>query len=320
MTKKLHYNLGDLQEIIRQLSSTAHIWVPQMFPLGKRNGQDWRIGDLDGAKGMSTSIRLTGEKAGCFIDHANSDIIGGGPIELIRLTYNLTFADAIQKALDISRIPLPKYSEPVKTEKEKVERDLYYVQQLHAKCRAIKGSVADKYLINRGLNTDGIDDLFFHPQLPHWPLKTNMPAMLGVVKNLYGDVIGIHRTYLDGATQKKADIKPNKMMLGNISGGAVRLYKANQKVGIAEGIESAIAAQKLFRIPTWAALSTAGIINIQFPGTIKEVVIFVDNDEPGISAGIKLEERLKQQGILTSVAVPAMPGWDFNDQLLNARK
>jgi len=150
MTKKLHYNLGDLQEIIRQLSSTAHIWVPQMFPLGKRNGQDWRIGDLDGAKGMSTSIRLTGEKAGCFIDHANSDIIGGGPIELIRLTYNLTFADAIQKALDISRIPLPKYSEPVKTEKEKVERDLYkdlrgYEVQAYDESKRLIDEQAKKY-------------------------------------------------------------------------------------------------------------------------------------------------------------------------------
>lgn len=318
--KKIHFNLADLQDISRQLADTAHVWVPQMFPLGKRNGSDWRIGDLDGASGASTSIKLTGERAGCFIDHANSDAIAGGPIELIRQTYGLSFPDAVQKALNIARIPLPKQADPVKTEKEKSERDLHFVNQLYAKCRPIRGSVADKYLIGRGLDVSNVDDLFFHPQLPHWQLKTNMPAMLGIVKNLYGDVIGIHRTYLDGATQKKADIKPNKMMLGNIVGGCVKLYKAHQKVGIAEGIESAIAAHKLFRIPVWAALSTAGMVNIQFPGHIKEVVIFTDNDEPGLTAAKKLHERLLQQGIVVSVAIPAQIGWDFNDQLLNAGK
>jgi len=322
MKKKLHYNLGDLQEVVRQLSHTAHIWVPQMFPFGKRNGQDWRVGDLDGTRGMSTSIRLTGEKAGCFIDHANADLIGGGPIELIKLTYNLTFPQAIEKALEIARIPMPKYSEATEDKKAQEERDLSRVHRLYAKSRTIDGSLVQKYLKGRGLDINEIrcDALAFHPQLPHWQLKTNFPAMLGAVRDLSGGLVGIHRTYLDGVTHKKADIKPNKMMLGNITGGSVQLYKASQKVGVAEGIESAMAAHKIFRMPVWAALSTSGMANIQFPGTIKEVVIFVDNDEPGISAGIKLEQRLKQQGIVTSVAIPAKPGWDFNDQLLNMGK
>ncbi len=94
----------------------------------------------------------------------------------------------------------------------------------------------------------------------------------------------------------------------------------DQKVGIAEGIETAIAAHKLFRMPVWAALSSAGMVNVQFPGHIKEVVIFVDNDEPGITAAKKLEARLVQQGIIVSVAIPTQIGWDFNDQLLNAGK
>lgn len=315
MKKQTQFNLGDLQELSQALASTAHVWVPQMFPNGHRVSRDWRIGDIDGSKGMSTSIRLSGDKAGCFIDHAAGDVIGGGPLELIRCAYNLTFPQAVERALEIVKKPMPKYQED-KTDEEYAARDEARVRALYGKRKVCKNTVVEDYLASRGLPRSGFDDIFFHPNLPHWPEKTNLPAMLGVVRNKDAEVIGIHRTFLDKKIPRKAEVVPAKMMLGNVNGGAVRLFAARQKVGIAEGIETAMAANKLFGIPVWAALSCSGMMNVEFPDHIKEVIICADHDEAGIAAATKLQKRLTETGILVSVAIPRQAGWDFNDQLL----
>ena len=318
MKKKTHFNLGELQELTRCLGTTAYSWVPQLFPAGQRMGRDWRVGDIDGRKGLSLSVRLLGEKAGCFIDHADSNI-AGGPIELIRIAYGISFTDAVHQALQLTSAPIAKYAEEIKAEEHYIERDKARVMHLYGKRRSLKDSIAGKYLESRGVVTWNVQDLFAHANLPHWPEKTNFPAMLAAVRDKNGELIGIHRTYLDATGATKADVVPNKMMLGQINGGAVRLYSARQKVGIAEGIETAMSAHDLFNVPVWAALSSAGMKNIQLPDTIKEVIIFGDYDEAGREAANALADRLTAEGILVSKAFPVIPGTDFNDQLL-ARK
>ena len=69
----------------------------------------------------------------------------------------------------------------------------------------------------------------------------------------------IHRTYLLDDGSGKAP--PGKKMLGAVGGGSVRLSPLGDAghLGIAEGIETALAAQAIFGIPTWAALSADGL-------------------------------------------------------------
>ena len=70
---------------------------------------------------------------------------------------------------------------------------------------------------------------------------------------------GIHRTFLldDGS----AKAPPGKKMLGPVAGGSVRLFPMTPDghLGIAEGIETALAAHRIFGIPVWAALSADGV-------------------------------------------------------------
>ncbi len=139
--------------------------------------------------------------------------------------------------------------------------------------------------------------------------------MAARVRNGAGEPTGgIHRTYLidDGSGKAPA----GKKMLGPVAGGSVRLSPIGDSghLGIAEGIETALAAQAIFGIPIWAALSADGMRRWEWPQGIKRVTIFADAGEAGQQAAAALTERLNLAGI-TNAAVSPLHGDDFNDDL-----
>ena len=73
------------------------------FPLGKRTGHQWHIGDSSGKAGSSLGIELEGPKAGQWFDHATRE--GGNLIKLVGDSRNLTYpqaADEIERAYGVS--------------------------------------------------------------------------------------------------------------------------------------------------------------------------------------------------------------------------
>jgi len=139
--------------------------------------------------------------------------------------------------------------------------------------------------------------------------------MLARVRNGAGEPAGgIHRTYLLDDGSGKAP--PGKKMLGRIAGGSVRLAPigADGHLGIAEGIETALSAQSIFSVPTWAALSADGLRRWEWPAGIRRVTIFADTGDAGAQAAAALAERLSTAGIPHSVVAP-LHGDDFNDDL-----
>ena len=105
--------------------------------------------------------------------------------------------------------------------------------------------------------------------------------MVAKVVNIDGDLIGIHRTFLQPDGSGKADIEPQKASLGPISGGAVRLAPAAETLLVGEGIETCIAALQATSMPAWAALSTAGMVALQLPPIAREIIILADHDANG---------------------------------------
>ncbi len=98
----------------------------------------------------------------------------------------------------------------------------------------------------------------------------------------------------------------------------MELWPAATKMGVAEGVETAIAASMLFDIPVWAALNTSLLKAFEPPELCEELVIFADNDEnfAGHAAAYALAHA--QSGrVLIDVCMPGAPGEDWCDVLNN---
>jgi len=127
----------------------------------------------------------------------------------------------------------------------------------------------------------------------------------------------VHRTYL-APGGGKAEVQPNKLMLGRVSGGAVRLTSAQGPLVVApRGIETALSlACGLLRKPAtiWAALSTSGMRGLHLPKDPHRLTIAPDGDAPGREAAHALAERASALGWEVSL-LPAPDGRDWNDIL-----
>ena len=81
-------------------------------------------------------------------------------------------------------------------------------------------------------------------------------------------------------------------------------------MGIAEGIETALSAAKLFDVPTWSVMSDYGMATFEPPPGLERLIIFADHDGAGQRAAFSLAERLP---IPTAIKTPERPGDDWND-------
>lgn len=179
----------------------------------------------------------------------------------------------------------------------------------------ITGTLAETYLHKRGITCAKPDTLRFHGDCWHGPTARRWPAMVALVEG--AEHFAIHRTYLDPDSQGKAQIEPNKMMLGCTRGGAVRLTQAQGPLVICEGIETGLSlASGLLRAPAtiWAALSTSGMRGLRLPSSRGRITIATDGDDAGQDAGRELADRAHGLGWKVSI-LPAPKGRDWNDIL-----
>lgn len=147
------------------------------------------------------------------------------------------------------------------------------------------------------------------------------PAMLALVRGSDFNPVGVHRTYL-GPAGGKADVPAHKKMMGSLPpGAAVRLAEHGVTLGIAEGIETALAAATLFAVPCWSALNSQGLAAWSPPAGVTNVVVFGDNDSKfgGQAAAWSLAHRLACKGLSVRVDIPDAVGSDWNDVLINRR-
>lgn len=154
------------------------------------------------------------------------------------------------------------------------------------------------------------------------------PAIVCAVRSPEGEIMTLHRTFLTHKGQKAPVENARKMMpvpqAVRLGGSAIRLGEPlNGYLGVAEGMETALAATQGFGVPCWSTVSATLLAQFEPPKDVHTVVIFADKDRSatGEIAAEQLKARLESEGIkvlvmLPQQAIPAMEkGIDWNDVL-----
>lgn len=104
-------------------------------------------------------------------------------------------------------------------------------------------------------------------------------------------------------------------MLGPARGGAVRLREGGSGLlAVAEGIETTLALGRALEpeAALWAALSTSGMKGLHLPPQAGALLIGLDGDTPGRTAGAALAHHAASLGWRVRLADPG-EGRDFAD-------
>jgi putative DNA primase/helicase len=170
----------------------------------------------------------------------------------------------------------------------------------------------DLYLRGRGLNL---------PDFKFKNIRQYDGGMIARVTDVNDSGVNIHRTFLIRNGENSVTRSEKKIMRGEIpKGSAIRLSDVQKVLGIAEGIETALSAWKLFGVPTWSLISTVGMVNWIPPEEVETVVVYADNDEnyAGQASAYGVANKLvTRYGKKVEIRIPPRKGWDWNDTLLN---
>ena len=142
-------------------------------------------------------------------------------------------------------------------------------------------------------------------------------ALVAPVRDINGEFVTAHVTFLKDGWKLRGQ-EPRKLIskLTGRQGCSVRLVPIDGEVlGIAEGIETALSAAKMHRMPTWAAINAPLLGKFIPPEGVRHLVVFADRDVAGLEAARKLMERL-QGRVHVEVQLPSAPHKDWNDVTL----
>lgn len=204
-----------------------------------------------------------------------------------------------------------------------------------------EGDPVHQYLRRRGLILASVPEVLrLHPALDYWDFdeagkavkRGTHPAMLAAVQaETFPDgphrpgvltTVALHRTYLTPEGRKANVPTPKKLTgtTGDMRGAAIRLaapafIEGAYRLGVAEGIETALAAAEGSGVPTWATVSASGMKTFQWPRTPHELYVFADNDanETGQRAARELERKANACGVCVHTLIPPIEGSDWAD-------
>jgi hypothetical protein len=224
------------------------------------------------------------------------------------------------------------------------DRDYDRRRALAIYCEArpeLRGTPVDRYLQGRGIALERLGRspraLRFHPHLRYRTTELYFPAMVALVDDGDGQVISIHRTYLQARADgrvTKADVPEPKLTLGSYKGGAIRLWRgrlsdgrmrpplkdceSGETIVLTEGIENGLSvALACPEHRVLAGISLSNLASIALPKAVGSVIIFADNDQ-GAQAQAGLERAIAahaQAGRTVRIARAPAGFKDVNDWL-----
>ncbi|MHB8069527.1 MAG: DUF7146 domain-containing protein [Desulfobaccales bacterium] len=181
---------------------------------------------------------------------------------------------------------------------------------------------ARAYLQSRGITMATIRQttgLRYHPSMAYFSEEGQdqgrYPGMVAMLTDGQGQPVTLHRIYLTQDGRKAPVDFPKKTMPypANriLTGAAVRLGPAEDLLGVAEGVETALAVTQATGMICWATTSATLLSKVILPAQVKRVVVWADHDtskeKAGQIAGTRLATRLVEEGIKARVQIPPPP-------------
>ncbi|WP_192805022.1 DUF7146 domain-containing protein [Noviherbaspirillum aerium] len=244
-----------------------------------------------------------------FCSHCGS----GDGFKLLQSLHGWNFSQAAKEVDRVARIVPAGAVTQERTEENKLQA----LRETWGDSRPVtRGDPVWKYLTDRV----GIDrvppDIRFHPALKHSDGGRH-PAMLARMCYPDGTGASLHRTYLtkDGRKASVSQVKKFMAAPKPLNSAAVRLGAGEIFLGIAEGIETALAAALRFSVPVWAATNAVLLEAWTPPIGVERVLIAGDNDASftGQAAAFSLARRLVHDGYAVEIQIPETEGKDWAD-------
>lgn len=178
--------------------------------------------------------------------------------------------------------------------------------------------------VNRYFEGRGLTDIYLPPLLRFNPktLYTGeseafyFPGIVSPVTRVDNGtlkVVGLHRIYLetkpDGTVSKAPVASPKKILpWGDLEGSCIRLYplEGSRTLVFTEGIETAVAVNKLTGLPVWPCVTAWGMEHVQIPDDVDTILIAQDFDisGKGQSSADALAARVKAAGKVPIIVSP----------------
>jgi len=191
-------------------------------------------------------------------------------------------------------------------------------EKLWATGRGLDRSLAADYLASRHLVSHSAQ-LRFHGLVQLGPTveATYHPALLAAVRDDSG-LLAVHRTFLDSAGGKAKFDNP-KRLLANPGRGTVRIGQPARVLGLAEGVETALAASVIHGFPVWAVLGNERFGLVTIPRCVERLIVLADNDAGGTRAATLANDGLQRDGLTIETLWPPAQHNDWADVLMAGR-
>jgi putative DNA primase/helicase len=255
----------------------------------------------------------------------------GDGFTLLQRVYGWSFREAVKRVVEAAGLTRPNGARsqvcatlptPIPDRGRRVATPTAQVLRLHRGCCALE-SCADavSYLASRALwpLPPGCT-LSAHAAADYFETGRRIgrfPALVADVLDVAGEFVTCHVTWLREG-RKLTGREPRKILSGLAGrvGCAARLMPATEVLGIAEGIETALAAAVLDEVPVWASLNAPLLARFDPPAGVLLLRVYADRDKAGHTAALQLMQRL-QRRLQVEIRVPSAPAKDWND-VLNA--
>ncbi len=282
------------------------------------HGSDWRY-----RRKGSLSVNVQTGK--WFDNDPPDDKKTGGPLDFIMRGGDGETSISLDEACKLAEAFLAKARVPIIMRQvlkmaRSQEEMIAHAQEVWDQSIPIEATLADAYLRTRGIRNIFPSDLRFKARCWHSETKQHLPAMIAAMRSPHGNTfMGVHRTFLKSDGSGKADVHPNKKMMGRHGGSVIKLTEEGEIDGViclTEGIENALSANMLGYSAVWAAASAGGVAAFKPLRGIRELVILADNDVAGLRAADECARVWRAAGRKVVIKHPATAGHDLNDFLM----